>query len=66
LTCEAGSVFKTYVNASAGVGGPAGMTPVMGPSQAKAGKGGWEPSVFYLVVLAAAEIAVVAWISKHL
>lgn len=58
-------MFKTYVNASAGVAGPAGMQPISAPSQAK-GPGGWEPSVLYMIGLIIAEIAAVAWLSKHL
>lgn len=58
-------MFKTYVNASAGVAGPGGMQPVMAPSQSS-GPGGWKPTVLYMVGLVAAEIIAVAWISKYL
>ena len=60
-------MFKTYMNASAGVSGPGGMAPVMSPkSGGSSGAGGWEPSVLYLLGLIIAEIAAVAYISKHL
>jgi hypothetical protein len=59
-------VFKTYVNASAGVGGPAGMQPVTSPSAGSPGPGGWTPSVLYMLMLIAAEIVAVGWLSKHL
>ena len=60
-------MFKTYINASAGVSGPQGMAPVMSPKGGGgSGPGGWEPSVLYLLGLIIAEIAAVAYISKHL
>jgi hypothetical protein len=57
--------FKTYVNASAGAG-VGGMAPITSPSGGKAIPGGWHPTVLYMIVLVAAEIFAVAWISKHL
>ena len=60
-------MFKTYVNASAGVSGPGGMSPVTSPSAGKpATAGGWSPSVLYLVVLVAAEILIVGYVTKKL
>jgi hypothetical protein len=56
--------FKTYLNASAGAGN-GGMAPVTSPSGGKTA-GGWHPTVLYMIALVAAEIAAVAWISKHL
>jgi len=58
-------MFKTYMNASAGVSGPGGMQPVTSPKGSSAASG-WEPSVLYLIGLVIAEIAAVAFISKHL
>ena len=61
-------MFKTYVNASAGAGA-GGMNPIASPGGGgggKAGPGGWHPTVLYMIGLVAAEIALVAWISKHL
>lgn len=59
-------MFKTYVNASAGVSGPSGMTPVTSPSGGKTGSGGWQPSVLYMILLVAAEIFLVGYVSKKL
>jgi hypothetical protein len=55
--------FKTYVNASAGSSG--GMAPITSPGGGSA-PGGWHPTVLYMIGLVVAEIALVAWISKHL
>ena len=60
--------FKTYLNAGAGAGS-GGMAPITSPSggvQSETGPGGWHPSVLYMIALVAAEIAAVAWLSKHL
>jgi hypothetical protein len=59
--------FKTYVNASAGAGA-GGMAPIASPSGGSGGPGagGWHPTVLYMLALVVAEIAAVAWISKHL
>lgn len=58
--------FKTYVNASAGAGA-GGMAPISSPSGGGSGiPGGWHPTVLYMLGLVAAEILLVAWISKHL
>jgi hypothetical protein len=60
-------MFKTFVNASAGVSGPGGMQPVSAPSQqGGTGPGGWHPSVLYMLGLVAAEIIAVWYISKKL
>ena len=60
-------MFKTYMNASAGVSGPQGMAPVMSPKGGGGGgPGGWEPSVLYLIGFIALEIVAVGYISKHL
>ena len=59
-------MFKTYVNASAGVAGPTGMQPVTSPSTGKTTAGGWHPSVLYMIALVAAEIFIVGYISKKL
>ena len=55
--------FKTYLNAGAGAGG---MAPVTSPSGGGVSAGGWHPDVLYMIVLVAAEIIAVAWISRHL
>jgi len=58
--------FKTYVNASAGAGA-GGMNPIASPSGGgSSGPGGWHPTVLYMIGLVVAEVALVAWISKHL
>ena len=60
--------FKTYENASAGAGA-GGMNPIASPggsSAAKAGPGGWHPTVLYMIGLVVAEIVAVAFIAKHL
>jgi hypothetical protein len=59
-------MFKTFVNASAGVAGPGGMQPVSSPSGGGAAPGGWRPGVLYMLGLVAAEIAAVWYIGKHL
>jgi len=56
--------FKTYVNASAGSSG--GMAPITSPGGGSGGPGGWHPTVLYMIGLVVAEVALVAWISKHL
>ena len=59
--------FKTYLNAGAGTQGSGNMAPVSSPSGGSgSGPGGWTPSVLYMVALVAAEIVLVAWLSKHL
>lgn len=58
-------MFKTFVNASAGVAGPGGMQPVSSPSGGGA-QGGWRPGVLYMLGLVAAEIAAVWYIGKKL
>ena len=55
--------FKTYLNAGAGAGG---MAPVTSPSGGGVSAGGWHPDVLYMIALVVAEIALVAFISKHL
>ena len=55
--------FKTYLNAGAGGGG---MAPVASPSGGGVTAGGWHPDVLYMIALVVAEIALVAFISKHL
>ena len=59
--------FKTYLNASAGAGA-GGMAPLSSPSGGGggAGPGGWHPDVLYMLALVVAEVALVAFISKHL
>lgn len=58
--------FKTYLNAGAGAG-TGGMQPVQSPSGGRPSTAaGWHPSVLYMLALVAAEIAAVAFISKHL
>lgn len=57
--------FKTYLNAGAGAGG-GGMAPVTSPSGGGVTAGGWHPDVLYMIALVVAEIALVAFISKHL
>ena len=58
--------FKTYLNAGAGAGG-GGMAPVASPSGGGGNvAGGWHPDVLYMIALVVAEIALVAFISKHL
>ena len=58
--------FKTYLNAGAGAGG-GGMAPVTSPSGGGGNiAGGWHPDVLYMIALVVAEIALVAFISKHL
>ena len=59
-------MFKTYMTASAGVSGPQGMQPLSGPKSGGSGAGGWHPTVLYMLGLVIAEIAAVAFISKHL
>ena len=60
-------MFKTYANASAGVSGPGGMGPIQSASAGKtASPAGWSPSTMYMVALVVAEIALVAFITKHL
>jgi hypothetical protein len=56
--------FKTYVNASAGSTG--NMAPITSPGGSGGGASGWHPTVLYMIALVVAEIAAVAWISKHL
>ena len=59
--------FKTYLSAGAGTQGAGNIAPVMSPSGGSgSGPGGWEPSVLYLIGLIIAEIAMIAWLSKHL
>ena len=57
--------FKTYLNAGAGAGG-GGMAPVTSPSGGGVTDGGWHPDVLYMIALIVAEVAAVAFISKHL
>lgn len=52
--------FKTYVNSGADYL----MSPVSSPSGGSAGTSGWTPSVLYMLLLVAAEIVLVGWISK--
>ncbi len=59
-------MFKTYVNASAGVAGPGGMHPVTSPSQGKTAAGGWTPGVLYMLALVVAEVFIVGFISAKL
>jgi hypothetical protein len=60
-------MFKTYVNASAGVAGPGGMSPVTSPSAGRGGgASGWNPSVTYMIALIVAEVILVGFISKKL
>ena len=59
-------MFKTYMNASAGVSGPSGMQPVSSPSSGGSGPGGWQPSTLYLLGLLVLEVLAVGFISKHL
>lgn len=55
--------FKTYVNAGAGVN----MAPINSPrGGGSVSSSGWHPDVLYMLILVAAEITLVAWISKHL
>ena len=42
------------------------MAPITSPSGGGNAAGGWHPTVLYMIALVAAEIALVAWISKHL
>ena len=58
--------FKTYLNAGAGMGS-GGMAPVTSPSGGGGNvAGGWHPDVLYMIALVVAEVALVAFISKHL
>lgn len=49
-------------------GGSTAASPVLGPQSAGpggvSGVGGWHPTVLYLIVLVAAEIFVVGWLSR--
>lgn len=59
--------FKTYLTAGAGTQGAGNMAPVTSPSGGQAASpAGWHPDVLYMIVLIAAEIVAVAWITKHL
>lgn len=58
-------MFKTYAGISAQAGGGGPVSRVASPS-AGSGPGGWEPSVLFLVGLTAAEIFIVAVLSRHL
>jgi hypothetical protein len=59
-------VFKTYLNASGGAGGSAGMQPLTAPSNSGGLNGAWNPSLLFMLGLVAAEIIAVGFISKHL
>lgn len=60
--------FKTYANAGVNTQGSSGFAPVTSPSggSSSSGPGGFHPTVLYMVALIAVEIAIVAWLSKHL
>lgn len=55
--------FKTYVDSGADYL----MAPVSSPSGGSGSSGsGWTPSVLYMLILVAAEIFLVGWITKKL
>ena len=49
-------------------GGSNAASPLLGPGSAGPGQvsgvGGWHPTVLYMVVLVAAEIVLVGWLSR--
>jgi hypothetical protein len=57
-------MFRTFIGAEAGSSG--GFAAIQSPAAGHAGPGGWESSVVALLALTLAEIAVVAFLTKHL
>ncbi|MHB1595395.1 MAG: hypothetical protein ACYCO9_16430 [Streptosporangiaceae bacterium] len=58
-------MFKTFMGAEAGTGS-GGFAAIQSPAFGHTGPGGWESSVIALLALTLAEIAVVAFLTKHL
>ena len=59
-------MFKTYLSAAAGAGTSGSGTAISSASAGATGPGGWHPTVLYMLVLVAAEILAVAFLSRHL